>query len=208
MQQEMLESKGPQADPVQNHRFRLVPPGALGVYKPDSFNCNQVNKRHLAILLRNLSKMIFINNETRKDAIVGYCCKYCRRSLYIPEYRATHVVCTCLRCVSVLYCSAVCRNDDAREHQFSCFLHPGWECEESTKRRLEKMNTAGLKEKVLKDVRIPEIVAEARPEAEQGTAEQGTAEQEEDLEIVTVEGCEQQSATAAQESVGNTIVSI
>jgi hypothetical protein len=73
---------------------------------------------------------------------------------------------------------------------------------------LEKMSIAGVKEKVLKDVRIPEIVAEARPEAEQGTAEQGTAEQEEDLEIVTVEGCEQQSATAAQESVGNTIVSI
>ncbi len=86
----------------------------------------------------------------------------------------------------------------------------GWECEESTKRRLEKMSIAGLKEKVPKDVRIPEIVAEARPEAEQGTAEQGTAEQEEDLEIATVEGCEQQSAPAAQESVGNcnTTVSI
>ena len=82
-------------------------------------------------------------------------------------------------------------------------MHPGWECEESTKRRMEKMRIAGVDEKAPENVRIPEITAETKPDAEQGTAGQ-----EDDFDIVTDDGFEQQSAQAAQESVGNTTVSI
>ena len=45
----------------------------------------------------------------------------------------------------------------------SCFLHPGWECEESTKRRMEKMRAAGLvAAKAPENARIPEITPEEK----------------------------------------------
>ena len=91
MQQEMLEIKG-QADPVQNHRFKLVPLGALGVYKPDRFNCNEANKGHLLTLMKNLSRTLYIQNEKREDAVQGYMCRHCRRSLCLFASRGPNHV--------------------------------------------------------------------------------------------------------------------
>jgi hypothetical protein len=179
MQQEMLEIKG-QADPVQNHRFKLVPLGALGVYKPDRFNCNEANKGHLLTLMKNLSKTLYIQNEKREDAVQGYSCRHCRRSLYVSSHRVAHIMCACLRCVSTMYCGRICRDNDALEHQMSCFLHPGWECEESTKRRMEKMRVAGVIAKAAEDVRIPEIPVEGK------SAE--VRQQEEEFLIVSIDG--------------------
>jgi hypothetical protein len=180
MQQEMLEIKEDQVDPVQNHRFKLVPLGALGVFKPNRFNCNEANKGHLLTLMRNLSKTLYIQNEKREDAVQGYTCRHCRRSLYVSSHRVAQIMCTCLRCVSTLYCGRMCRDNDAKEHQMSCFLHPGWECEESTKRRMEKMRAAGLvAAKTPENARIPELM----PEEKKST---GSAE-EDDNQIVTID---------------------
>ena len=62
----------------------------------------------------------------------------------------------------------------------SCFLHPGWECEESTKRRMEKMRAAGLvAAKAPENARIPELL----PEEKKAT---GSAD-EDDNQIVTID---------------------
>ena len=65
----------------------------------------------------------------------------------------------------------------------SCFLHPGWECEESTKRRMEKMRAAGLvAAKAPENARIPEIMPEEKSEKKST----GSAE-EDDNQIVTID---------------------
>ena len=180
MQQEMLEIKESQVDSVQNHRFKLIPLGALGVYKPNQFNCNEANKGHLLALMKNLSRTLLLQNEEREDAVQGYLCRFCRRTLYLSTHRAAHIMCACLRCVSTLYCGRICRDSDKLEHQMSCFLHPGWECEESTKRRMEKMRIAGEVARIPEDVRIPEIPVEMRAAVAAGGPE-------EDNSIVSIE---------------------
>ena len=111
--------------------------------------------------------MLMITNEERNAATVGYCCRYCRRSLYIPAYRTEHVKCACLRCLSVMYCGRACRDADYLEHHISCFLHPGWECKESTKRRMEKMRLERVEVPESPEFeRIPEIENEMNPKGE------------------------------------------
>ena len=157
MQQEMLESKGSQDDQVLIHRFRMVTPGALGVFKPGELNCNTENKEALWVLVKNLNKMLMLDNEDREDGFVGYKCCNCLRSLYRNQSGVGRVMCACLRCISVLYCCATCKKADAREHRFSCFMHPGWECEESTKQRVEKMRVAGVAQKPSTDADVQEL---------------------------------------------------
>ena len=134
MQQEKLESKDSQDDPVMNHRFGLVASGDLGVYRKGS-ECNESNKRHMGVLLRNLNEMLKdANGKDELEAASGYyACRFCSRSLYRSEARRKRIICACLRCISVLYCSDWCRFNDAKDHKFSCFMHPAWECQERTK---------------------------------------------------------------------------
>jgi hypothetical protein len=122
------------ADPVMNHRFGLVAQGELGVYRQGA-ECNTSNKRHLAALLRNLNELLNdANGRDEQDEGVGYySCRFCVRSLYRSEARRKKVICACLRCISVLYCSDWCRFNDAKDHKFSCFLHPAWVSPEGTK---------------------------------------------------------------------------
>jgi hypothetical protein len=150
MQQELREGKNGQDDRVYDHRFQLLTPGALGVYKP-SGPCNQSNVGDLASLLRNLNEFMVDEGDD------SYVCRFCFRSLYPRKTRRERILCACLRCVSVLYCSPWCRDEDAHGHRFSCFLHPAWECEEGTKRRVEEMNAAGLKAQPLVEQKAPAI---------------------------------------------------
>ena len=161
MHQELLESKGSQAGSVQEHRFGLVAPGALGVYNPDGPKCNEENKAHLEVLVRNLNKMVKDDNESRSDAVADYLCRHCFRSLYRSSRH--RFICACLRCISVLYCTSECRDVDVRSHRFTCFLHPAWECEESSRRRVAKTRAAGENVKPLKDAKSPEIEAQEDP---------------------------------------------
>ena len=182
MQQELREGKNGQDDRVYDHRFQLLTPGALGVYKP-SGPCNQSNVGDLASLLRNLNEFMVDEGDD------SYVCRFCFRSLYPRKTRRERILCACLRCVSVLYCSPWCRDEDAHGHRFSCFLHPAWECEEGTKRRVEEMNAAGLKAQPLVEQKAPAIGAvhglrensRVKPDpAAQLIAEQEIAAQQED----------------------------
>ena len=114
MQQEMQEGKDDQDDRVYNHRFQLLTPGTLGVFNP-SGPCNQSNVGDLALLLRNLNEFMVDEGDD------SYICRTCFRSLYPRKTRRERILCACLRCVSVLYCSPWCREEDAQGHRFSCF---------------------------------------------------------------------------------------
>ena len=160
MQQEMFESKDSQDDQVQFHRFGLVTPGALGVYNPDG-PCNDFNKEHLVKLVRNLNELVKEDHEDRSDSIVAYVCRHCFRSLYRSSKERR--VCACLRCVSVLYCDSGCRDADARDHKFYCFLHPAWECEESARRRVAWLRAAGKTVKQPTEEKTPEMEAHDDP---------------------------------------------
>ena len=187
MQQELREGKGDQDDRVYNHRFELVTPGELGVFNPAA-PCNQSNVGDLAILLKNLNELMIDDGDD------SYVCRCCFRSLYPRKTRRERILCACLRCVSVLYCNPWCRDEDAQEHRFSCFLRPAWECQEGTKRRVEKMDATGLKAQPLVEHKIPAIelvhdpegVSWARPDAtaqlvaEQKAAQLAAAPQQEE----------------------------
>jgi hypothetical protein len=150
MQQEMQEGKDDQDDRVYNHRFQLLTPGTLGVFNP-SGPCNQSNVGDLALLLRNLNEFMVDEGDD------SYVCRFCFRSLYPRKTRRERILCACLRCVSVLYCSPWCRDEDAQGHRFSCFLHPAWECEEGTKRRVEEMHATGMRAQQLVEHKVPAI---------------------------------------------------
>jgi hypothetical protein len=158
MHQERLEGKGRHPNPIYCHRYMVVNPGALGEFKPDRVNCNRVNAKSLGALLDSLNQMLLTDDETRAGGIPGYKCRCCSRSLYHSLFRDQDT-CACLRCLSVLYCSEACRAANAREHAFSCFLHPGWECEEGTRRRLEKLGATGATTQQLSEVKTPTITA-------------------------------------------------
>ena len=149
------------ADPVMNHRFGLVASGELGVYRPGS-ECNTSNKRHMAVLLRNLNEMLKdANGRDEQDEAAGYyACRFCVRSLYRSEARRKRVICACLRCISVLYCSDWCRFNDAKDHKFSCYLHPAWESPEGTKQRCGRAKS-GVKAPA--DAEVPTIEATDDP---------------------------------------------
>ena len=127
----------------------------LGVFNP-SGPCNQSNVGDLALLLRNLNEFMVDEGDD------SYVCRFCFRSLYPRKTRRERILCACLRCVSVLYCSPACRDDDARGHRFSGFLHPAWECEESTRRREQELSAAGISAKPSEEQKIP--VIEAMPD--------------------------------------------
>ena len=150
MQQEKKEGKNGQDDRAYNHRFELVTPGELGVFD-SAVPCNESNVGNLAILLKNLNEFMIDDGDD------SYVCRSCFRSLYPRKTRRERILCACLRCVSVLYCSPWCRDEDAQEHRFSCFLHPAWECEEGTERRVKEMNAAGLKAQPLVEHKVPVI---------------------------------------------------
>ena len=171
MQQEMFESKDSQDDQVQFHRFGLVTPGALGVFNPDG-PCNDFNKEHLVKLVRNFNELVKEDHEDRSDSIVAYVCRHCFRSLYRSSKERR--VCACLRCVSVLYCDSGCRDADARDHKFYCFLHPAWECEESARRRVAWLRAAGKTVKPPTEEGIPEMEAHDDP----------TPQKEDQLEVL------------------------
>ena len=59
--------------------------------------------------------------------------------------------------MSVLYCCPTRREVDAKGHRISCFLHPAWECEERTKRRVEEMEAAGISAQPLVEQKAPAI---------------------------------------------------
>ena len=161
MQQEKLESKDSQDDPVMNHRFGLVVSGKLGVYRPGS-ECNASNKRHMAVLLRNLNELLKdANGRDEQDEAAGYyACRFCFRSLYRSEARRKRVICACLRCISVLYCSEWCRFNDAKDHKFSCFLHPAWVSPEGT---MQRCGRAKSEVKAPADAEVPTIEATDDP---------------------------------------------
>jgi len=152
MHQELREGKNGQDDRVYHHRFQLLTPGALGAFKPNG-PCNQSNVGDLASLLRNLNELMVDEGDD------SYVCRSCFQPLYPRKTRRERILCACLRCVSVMYCSPWCREEDAHGHQLSCFLHPAWECEEGTKRRVEEMNAAGLKAQPLVEQKAPAIGA-------------------------------------------------
>jgi hypothetical protein len=162
MQQEMLEGKDDQDDRVYYHRFKLLTPGILGVFKP-SGPCNRDNVDNLALLLRSLNQYMVAEGEDTEDMDMGYACKFCFRSLYLRKSRRERALCACLRCVSVLYCCPTCRDVDAKGHRISCFLHPAWECEERTKRRVEEMEATGIRAQPLVEQKAPAIVSVLDP---------------------------------------------
>ena len=144
MQQERLEGikAGYQACPVFRHRFLTVPPNSLGPLKYDNA-VNTFNQGKLVLLVKTLTRNLYVINEGRTDSVMGFNCRFCRRTLAIPNNDINHITCACHRCLSVLYCSKTCRSLDFQEHMQSCFTHPGWECEEITKKREEIAKAEG-----------------------------------------------------------------
>ena len=112
-------------------------------------------------LLKNLNELVKEDHEDRSDSIVAYVCRHCFRSLYRSSKERR--VCACLRCVSVLYCDSGCRDADARDHKFYCFLHPAWECEESARRRVAWLRAAGKTVKPPTEEEITEMEAHDDP---------------------------------------------
>ena len=207
MQQEMQEGKDGQDDRVYDHRFQLLTPGVLGVFNP-SGPCNQGNVGDLALLLRNLNDYMVDEGENAYDTDAGYVCRFCFRSLHLRKTRRERILCACLRCVSVLYCSPLCRDEDAIGHRFSCFLHPAWECEERTKRRVEEMDATGIRAQPLVAQKAPTIEAVLDPRqdsrvdpdpAAQLIAEQQIAAQLIAERQVTAQLIAKQLATAPQQ---------
>jgi hypothetical protein len=203
MHQEMLEGKKNKRDQIYNHRFKLVTPGALGVYKSGERNCNQVNVNNLGKLVNNLNQMMLDKNKDRKDAVKGYACRYCFRSLYLNASRRERSMCACLRCVSALYCSTICRYEDSEEHRFSCFLHPGWECEDSTKQRVEELRAAGLKAMPSTDATDPVMEPTNDPKEDSRGDFDAAAQMQDDYSIVSVEGAEEAPAGAAAQAAAD-----
>ncbi len=74
-----------------------------------------------------------------------------------------------------MYCCATCKKADAREHRFSCFMHPGWECEESTKQRVEKMRVAGVAQKPSTDADLQELEVVGDPFEDFNSGDEGDA---------------------------------
>ena len=131
MQQERKEANACQdtkATGVFRHRYGLVAPNSLGPYTPVYTNRNRkgVNK-----LFVHLNQALWKQNEEGMGA-TGYKCRYCSRRLYVSIAQLGETIyCACWRCISVMYCSPLCRDHDQEEHQMSCFLHPAWECKEA-----------------------------------------------------------------------------
>ena len=202
MQQERKEGKNGQDDRVYDHRFQLLTPGALGAFNP-SGPCNQSNVGDLALLLRNLNEFMVDEGDD------SYVCRFCFRSLYPRKTRRERILCACLRCVSVLYCSPWCRDEDAQGHRFSCFLHPAWECEEGTKRRVEKMNAAGIKAQSLVEQKAPAIEAVHIPrdnsQVNPDPAAHLIAEQQNAAQLIAEQlaAAPQQDDAARQQGVGD-----
>ena len=124
MQQERKKANACQdakATVVFRHRYALVAPNSLGPYTTVYTNRNLrgVNK-----LIVHLTQALWKQNEEREEA-TGYKCRYCSRYLYvsIAQFGET-IYCACWKCISVIYCSPLCRDHDQQEHKMSCFLHP------------------------------------------------------------------------------------
>ena len=118
---------------IQHHRYGVVPPESLGPYTDHLDEGHLTSMRKLAL---NLNRQLHILNENRTDRVVGYNCRFCHRSLYIPRgalYQQASVLCR--KCLSVMYCNHLCRSSDAFEHAWSCFKHPAWECDEARRQR-------------------------------------------------------------------------
>jgi hypothetical protein len=206
MQQEMHEGKVGQDDQVYHHRFQLLAPGILGAFNP-SGPCNQSNVGDLALLLRNLNDKMADEGDDTDDAHAGYLCRYCFRSLYLKKTRRERALCACLRCVSVLYCSPLCRDEDVKGHRFSCFLHPAWECEERTKRRVEELDATGIKAQPLVGQKAPLIETALDPRdsrVKPDPAAQLIAEQRDAAQLITVQlaAAPQQVDAAPQQGEG------
>jgi hypothetical protein len=153
------------------------------------------------VLIKNLNKMLLLDNEDRHDGIVGYKCRLCLRSFYRSQQPLVvrRVMCACLRCMSVLYCCATCKVDDSREHRFSCFMHPGWECEESTKQRLEKERIAGVVQKPPLEVDIREIETAEDPSGDSKSGDECDYLTLDDCATLPPEAAEQAGAGEAAE---------
>jgi hypothetical protein len=173
------------ADPVMNHRYGLVAQGELGVYRSGS-ESNASNKKNLAVLVRNLNEMLNdANGRDEQDEGVGYySCRFCVRSLYRSEARRKKVICACLRCISVLYCSDWCRFNDAKDHKFSCFLHPAWVSPEGA---MKLGGRAKSEVKAPADAEVPTIEATDDPkkggqEASNDAQPEGAAPQDDEVQ--------------------------
>ena len=191
----LVEEFAQNADPVTNHRFGLVAPGELGVYRP-GLECNASNKKHVSVLVRNLNEMLNdANGRDEQDEGVGYySCRFCVRSLYRSEARRKKVICACLRCISVLYCSDWCRFNDAKDHKFSCFLHPAWVSQEGG---VQWSGHAKSEVKAPADAEVPAIEATDDPKKGGQQASNDAAEDE----------AGQQDATKTADDGGDDVVS-
>ena len=183
------------ADPVMNHRFGLVASRELGVYRPGA-ECNASNERHMAVLLLNLNELLKdANGRDEQDEAAGYyACRFCFRSLYRSEARRKRVICACLRCISVLYCSDWCRFNDAKDHKFSCFLHPAWVSQEGG---VQWSGHAKSEVKAPADAEVPAIEATDDPKKGGQQASNDAAEDE----------AGQQDATKTADDGGDDVVS-
>ena len=166
------------------------------MYRPGS-ECNASNKKHMAVLLRNLNELLKdANGRDEQDEAAGYyVCRFCFRSLYRSEARRKRVICACLRCISVLYCSDWCRFNDAKDHKFSCFLHPAWESPEGT---MQQCGRAKSEVKAPADAEVPTIEAMDDPkkggqEASNDAQPEGAPPQDEEV-LLDAEGGEEQAA--------------
>jgi hypothetical protein len=194
MQQEKQEGKNGQDDRVYHHRFQLLTPGKLGVFNPGS-PCNQSNVDDLALLLRNLNGFMVDEGDD------SYVCRFCFRSLYPRKTRRERILCACLRCVSVLYCSPWCREEDAQGHRLSCFSHPAWECEEGTERRVKEMNATGLKAQQLVEQKVPTIEIVQDPKGNSRVKPDAAAHLIAELQTAQLAAAAQQEDAAQQQDV-------
>ena len=194
MQQEKQEGKNGQDDRVYHHRFQLLTPGKLGVFNPGS-PCNQSNVDDLALLLRNLNGFVVDEGDD------SYVCRFCFRSLYPRKTRRERILCACLRCVSVLYCSPWCREEDAQGHRLSCFSHPAWECEEGTERRVKEMNATGLKAQQLVGQKVPTIEIVQDPKGNSRVKPDAAAHLIAELQTAQLAAAAQQEDAAQQQDV-------